>query len=43
MLLNITPQLANVAETIGGWYPALRVVYAVIGTVFSAMLAYKVI
>ena len=43
MLLNITPQLANVTETIGGWYPALRVVYSVIGTVFSAMLAYKVI
>ncbi|MGN0451163.1 MAG: glycosyltransferase family 2 protein [Acutalibacteraceae bacterium] len=43
MLLNITPALASVTETVGGWYPFLRVIYGVIGTVFTVMLAYKTV
>lgn len=33
----------NVAAAIGDWYPTLRTIYAAIGTVFSAMLAYKTV
>ena len=43
MLFNITPELAGVLTTVGGWYPVLKVIYAVIGTVFSVMLAYKTV
>ena len=43
MLFNITPDIASVLTTVGGWYPVLKTVYAVIGTVFSVMLAYKVV
>lgn len=32
---------ANAADKIGGWYPELKAVYAVIGSVISAMLIYK--
>ena len=31
----------NAADKIGGWYPELKTVYAVIGSVISAMLIYK--
>ena len=43
MFLNITPDIASAFTTVGGWYPALKVIYAAIGTVFSVMLAYKVV
>ena len=43
MLFNISPELAGVLTTVGGWYPVLKVIYAVIGTVFSVMLAYKTV
>ena len=39
MLLNITPALASVTETVGGWYPFLRVIYGVIGRGFTGRLA----
>lgn len=32
---------ANAADTIGGWYPDMKVIYAVIGTIFSAVVIYK--
>lgn len=43
MLLNTAACLASVTEAVGGLYPSFKVIYAVIGTVFSAMAAYKII
>lgn len=33
---------ANIAATVGGWYPALNSVYAAIGAVLSALVVYKI-
>ena len=42
MFLNFFPETANVAAAIGEWYPLLKVIYGVIGSVFSAVVIYKV-
>ncbi len=41
MFLNFFPETANVAAAIGEWYPLLKVIYGVIGSVFSAVVIYK--
>lgn len=43
MLFDFVPQAADVASSIGDWYPALKIIYTVIGSVFSAVVAYKIV
>ena len=42
MIFNLSCAV-NAAQTIGGWYPSLKVIYAAIGSVLSAMVIYRVV
>ncbi len=41
MLLNIFPAVLNCIETVGSFYPNIKAVNAIIGSIFAVMLAYK--
>lgn len=43
MLSDMLPLTADALITVGGWYPQLKTVYAVIGSVFSAMVVYRIV